>query len=223
MKTPRIYRRGAAAMAFMFVAAPLSAQSIDYGSLEQLFGEPVTTSATGAPLRAAEAPANMTIVTAEDIRRSGARDIPGVLRHVAGVDVLQWTNDYADVSVRGYNQAYSSRTLVLVDGRQVYADYYGYIPWSALPVEMSSIRQIEIVRGPSTGLFSLNAAGGVINIITSNPRYDNVNAVQARAGSQGMVETSGVATYRLESVGALRASGGYRTDGEFSSPMVALI
>jgi outer membrane receptor for ferrienterochelin and colicins len=214
---------GIAALLAPMFAAPAFAQSMDYGSLEQLFGEPVTASATGAPLRATEAPANMTIVTADEIRRSGARDIPGVLRHVAGVDVLQWTNDYADVSVRGYNQAYSSRTLVLVDGRQVYADYYGFIPWSALPVELSSIRQIEIVRGPSTGLFSLNAAGGVINIITGNPRYDDVNAVSVRTGSQGMAEVSGVATYRLESVGALRVSGGYRTDGEFASPMVALI
>jgi len=69
--------------------SPLRAQSMDYGSLEQLFGEPVTTSATGSPQRVTEVPANMTIITADEIRRSGARDIPGVLRHVAGVDVMQ--------------------------------------------------------------------------------------------------------------------------------------
>ena len=108
------------------------AQSIDYGALESLFGEPVTTSVTGSPQRASEVPASMTIITADEIRRSGARDIPGILRHVAGVDVLQWTNDQADVAVRGYNQVFSPRLLVLLDGRQVYTDYYGYTPWSAI-------------------------------------------------------------------------------------------
>ena len=98
------------------------AQSMDFGALESLFGEPVTTSVTGSPQRASEVPASMTIITADEIRRSGARDIPGILRHVPGINVLQWTNDQADVGVRGYNQAYSSRLLVLVDGRQVYAD-----------------------------------------------------------------------------------------------------
>src|SRR5476649_2033145 len=115
------------------------AQTIDYGSLEQLFGEPVTTSATGSPQKATEVPATMEIITADDIRRSGARDIPGVLKHVAGVDVLQWGTDNSDVGVRGYNQAYSPRLLVLVDGRQVYADFYGYTPWSTMPVELAAI------------------------------------------------------------------------------------
>jgi iron complex outermembrane receptor protein len=207
---------GAAALANL---TPVRAQSMDYGSLEQLFGEPVTTSATGSPQRATDVPVNMIIVTAEEIRRSGAHDIPGVLRHVAGVDVMQWANDNADVSIRGYNQAFASRTLVLIDGRQVYADYYGFIPWSALPVELSAIRQIEIVKGPNSALFGFNAAGGVINIITYNPRYDDVNTASARAGTQGLAEVSGVATFKLGSLGGLRLSGGLRSDDEFATPI----
>ena len=119
------------------------AQSLDYAAFEQLFGEPVTTSVTGSPQRAGGVPASMEIISTEDIRRSGARDIPGILRHVAGVDILQQTNDHADVSVRGYNQAFAPRLLVLVDGRQVYADYYGFTGWSTIPVELEAIRQIE--------------------------------------------------------------------------------
>ena len=200
-----------------FSLSPLHAQSMDYGSLQQLFGEPVTTSATGSPQRATEVPVNMIIVTADEIRRSGARDIPGVLRHVAGVDVMQWADDAADVSIRGYNQAFASRTLVLIDGRQVYADYYGFIPWSALPVELSAIRQIEIVKGPNAALFGFNAVGGVINIITYNPRFDDVNTVSVRGGSQGLAEVSGVATFKLGSLGGLRLSGGLRSDREFTT------
>src|ERR1700682_3707244 len=87
------------------------AQSMDYGALQQLFGESVTTSATGSPQRVTEVPTNMEIITAEDVRRSGANSIPGVLRHVAGIDVLQWTSDEADVGVRGYDQVRSPRLL----------------------------------------------------------------------------------------------------------------
>jgi len=127
----------------------------------------------------------MIIISAEDIQRSGAHDIPGVLRHVAGVDVLQWTNDDADVSVRGYDQPYSPRLLVLIDGRQVYADYYGFTPWSALPVELNAIRQIEIVKGPNAALFGFNAVGGVINIVTYNPLYDDINTGSLAGGNAG--------------------------------------
>jgi len=195
------------------------AQSMDYGSLEQLFGEPVTTSATGSPQRATEVPVNMTIVTADEIRRSGARDIPGVLRHVGGVDALQWATNDTDVSIRGYDQAYAARTLVLIDGRQVYADFYGFVPWSALPVELSAIRQIEIVKGPNSALFGFNAVGGVINIITTNPRYDDVNAASVSAGTPGLAEVSGVATFRLGKIGALRLSGGLQSDNDFGTPL----
>ncbi len=194
---------------------------MDYGALEQLFHGPVTTSATGSPQRDSDVPINMSIITANDIRRSGARDIAGVLRHVPGVDVMQWGADNSDVSIRGYNQAFSSGTLVLVDGRQVYADYYGFIPWSALPVELSAIRQIEVVKGPNTALFGFNAAGGAINIITYNPRYDDVNTISVRAGSPALGEVSGVATVRLGDGGALRVSAGYRKNNEFSTAVPA--
>jgi outer membrane receptor for ferrienterochelin and colicins len=197
------------------------AQSIDYGALEQLFAEPVTTSATGSPQRASKVPANMEIITAEDIRRSGARDIPGVLRHIADVDFLQWGTDDADVGVRGYNQAYSQHLLVLINGRQVYADYYSFTPWSTLPIELASIRQIEVVKGPSSALFGLNAVDGVINIITYNPLYDDTNAVVVAAGTQNLTQESAVATFKLEDRAAVRISAGTHADNDYSSAVPA--
>ncbi len=194
---------------------------MDYGALESLFGEAVTTSVTGSPQRAGDVPASMIIITAEDIRRSGARDIPGVLRHVPGVDVLQWTNDQADVAVRGHNQAQSPRLLVLVDGRQVYADHYGYTPWSAVPVELPDIRQIEIVMGTNSALFGFNAVDGVINIVTYDPLYDDVNTASIRGGTQGLVQGSAITTFRIDDDAGLRISlGGHRAD-DFSSPQRA--
>jgi outer membrane receptor for ferrienterochelin and colicins len=199
-------------------ACPVSAQSIDYGAAERVFGEPITTSVTGSPQRASDVPATMEIITADEIRRSGARDIPGVLRHVAGIDVLQWRNDDADVAVRGLNQANSPRLLVLIDGRQVYADFYGYTPWTAVPIELAEIRQIEVVKGPNSALFGFNAVGGVINIVTYNPLYDRVNSESASVGTQGLAEASAVATLKLHNIGGMRISAGARSNDDFSTP-----
>ncbi|MDR3415817.1 MAG: TonB-dependent receptor [Nevskia sp.] len=198
---------------WVLLPAPVVAQSIDYGALERLFAEPVTTSVTGSPQRASEVPANLEIITADEIRRSGAKDIPGVLSHVSGIDVLQWTNAESDVSVRGYDEVYSPRLLVLVDGRQVYADYYGFTPWNTLPVPLRSIRQIEVVKGPNAALFGFNAVGGVINIITYNPLYDTVDTVTATGGTQNLAQGSAIWTGRLGDAAAVRLS----TDGMISS------
>src|SRR5579859_1216066 len=73
----------------LFHAGDAHAQTVDYGSFQSLFGEPVTTSATGNPQRVSEVPANMTIITADEIRQSGSRSIPEILSRVPGLDILQ--------------------------------------------------------------------------------------------------------------------------------------
>lgn len=123
-------RRPAAALPFLILplllvrglGSPARAQTINYGGFEQMFGEPVTASATGTPQRPGDVPANMEIITAEEIRRSGAANIPDVLKHVTGMDVLRWGTTSADVAVRSYNTPYASRLLVLINGRSVYLD-----------------------------------------------------------------------------------------------------
>jgi outer membrane receptor for ferrienterochelin and colicins len=209
-----------AVLACVVVSRGAAAQSIDYGALEELFGEPVTTSVTGSPQRQSEVPADMEIITANEIRRSGAYDLPGVLRHVLGIDFLQWSNDQPEIGINGYDQAFSQRVLVLVDGRQVYADYFSFTPWSTLPVELADIRQIEVVRGPGSALFGFNAVAGVINIVTYHPLHDDVNEVSVSGGTQGLAEASAVATVRAAKAG-LRISGGVRSDDDFSTPLPA--
>ncbi|UEM23593.1 TonB-dependent receptor [Skermanella mucosa] len=199
-----------------------TAQTINYGELEALFKEPVTTSATGKPQRQTEVPVTMDIITAEDIRRSGANDIPEILRNVAGVDVWRWTNGATDVGVRGYNQAASPRLLVLVNGRQVYLDHYGVTTWNAIPVELSEIRQIEVVKGPNSALFGFNAVAGVINIITFSPLYDDVNTATLRGGTQKYRQVSLVNTLKAGDRAGLKISAGASDADEFDTDASAL-
>lgn len=218
-KARRIALLGPSYVALSILSLPANAQSLDYASLEALFGEPVTTSVTGSPQRESEVPASMLIITAEQIRRSAARDIPGVLSHFVGIDVDRTSSEYADVAVHGYNQAFNPRLLVLVDGRQVYADYYGFTPWNSIPVELSAIRQIEVVKGPSGALFGFNAAGGVVNIVTYDALQDDAEStVSFRAGSQNLVELSAVSLLRFGDDVGLSISAGSRRSDEFSTP-----
>ena len=218
----RMFRNAPRALAMLAALAPhvALAQTVDYGALEQLFGQAVTTSASGSPEHESDVAVNMQIVTAEDIRRSGAQDIPGVLKHVLGVDVLQWNSGNADIGIRGYDQSFSPRVLVLIDGRQVYADHFGYTPWPALPVELAAIRQIEVIKGPNAALFGFNAVNGVINIITYNPLYDDVDVASISGGTQGTGTASVIKTFKFDG-GGVRLSAGGRTDNDFSTPIPA--
>lgn len=189
-------------------STPCFAQTMNYGALEDMFGEPVTTSATGSPQKAADAPVNMEIITADDIRRSGADNVPDVLRFVAGVDVRRYGKADADVGIRGYNTPNSARVLVLVNGRQIYIDYHSYTAWQTLPVQLDEIRQIEVIKGPNTALFGFNAVAGVINIVTFDPVFDNVNQLTTRIGNKSNQQLSAVTTAHLGDKTGLRLSVG---------------
>ena len=186
-----------ATFALSMAATAVHAQSVDYGAMQQLFNEPVTTSATGSPQRSTEVAVAMDIISADDIKRSGAVDLPTILSRVAGLDVLNWGAGASDVSVRGYDQAMSPRLLVLINGRQVYLDHYGYTAWATLPVQLSEIRQIEVVKSPNSALFGFNAVGGVVNIITQNPKFDNDGSVTLTGGTNGFGELSVVKSVKL--------------------------
>jgi iron complex outermembrane receptor protein len=103
--------------------------------------------------------------------------------------------------------------LVLVDGRQVYVDDYGYVAWQEIPVQLAEIRQIEIVRGPASALFGFNATSGVINIITYDPLYDSTNVISGGIGTDGTYEASLVSTAQVPGKFGLRLSlGGLKTN-----------
>ena len=193
-------------------ASRARAQTVDQTALEQMFGEPVTMSATGEPQRASDVPAEMIIITADDIRRSGADTIPDMLRFVPGVDVRSYGTQDAAVGIRGYDTALNPRVLVLLDGRQVYQDDYGLTVWSLIPVTISEIRQIEIIKGPSAALYGFNAVSGVINIVTYDPLRDRLNAVRVDGGTQNRAYGEAVATAQVAGRLGIRLSAkGFRS------------
>jgi iron complex outermembrane receptor protein len=106
------------------------------------------------------------VITQDDIRRSGANNIPDLLRMVPGMDVAQINANNWAISARGLNGRFSNKLLVLVDGRTVYTPSFGGVFWDVLDVPLQDIERIEVIRGPGGSVWGANAVNGVISIIT---------------------------------------------------------
>jgi len=148
-------------------AADTEAKALADLSLEELMNIEVTTVAKKSQ-KVSEAAAAVFVITQEDIRRSGATSIPEVLRMVPGLQVARSdSNDWA-VSARGFDEAYSTKLLVLIDGRSTYNSFFSGVHWDVEDTLLEDIERIEVVRGPGSTLWGANAVNGVINIITKN-------------------------------------------------------
>jgi iron complex outermembrane receptor protein len=88
------------------------------------------------------------VITQEDIRRSGATNIPDLLRMVPGLDVAQINGNTWAISARGFNARFANKLFVMVDGRSVYTPSFGGVFWDTLDMPLENIERIEVIRGP---------------------------------------------------------------------------
>lgn len=125
-------------------------------------------------------PATVRVVTAQEIKDSGAQNLWDALRALPGVDVIQTKANQGEVSIRGLNQPNNTRTLVLLNGRKQLNPFTDYMTWAAMPVTLQQVERIEVVQGPSSVIYGANAVNGVINIITRRPeQYAGAEAAVA--------------------------------------------
>ena len=139
-----------------------------------------------------QAPANVYVITDEDIRHSGATDLPTVLRRVPGLDIMQVTGADFNVSARGDNQLFSNKMLVMVDGRSIYIDGQGLVFWKSLPVTLPEIKRIEVLKGPASVVYGFNAFDGVINIITKSAQELRGTTLQFGGGELGTLSSAAI-------------------------------
>ena len=136
------------------------------------------------------APSDVYVITDEDIRSSGATDIPTLLRQVPGMEVMQTNAADFNVSIRGNNQLAANKLLLLVDGRPIYVDQSGVIFWKQLPVALIEIKRLEILKGPASAIYGFNAFDGVVNIITKSPEEMRGTSLQIAGGEVGTLLTN---------------------------------
>ncbi len=166
-----------------------------------------------------DSPLSATVITREEIRRSGSRTIMEALRLAPGLIVREQTVGNYDIHIRGLDNVpphralrdFSSMTiLVMIDYRVVYNYFQGGTFWETLPVDVHDVDRIEIIRGPVAAMYGPNAVSGVINIITSAPKkegfYTRERAEYGPLGDERILGAS--AGYKWEKVSAL-LSGNY--------------
>jgi iron complex outermembrane receptor protein len=158
-------------------------------SLEQLGAVEVTT-ASKEPEQVWRTPAAIYVITQEDIRRSGATNIPEVLRLAPGLEVARTDSDHWAVGVRGFGGQFSKSLLVMIDGRSVYSPLFAGVYWQVQDTLLEDIERIEVIRGPGGTIWGANAVNGVINIITKSTKDTHGALVSMNAGSvdQGIAE-----------------------------------
>ncbi|MBW8847551.1 MAG: TonB-dependent receptor [Burkholderiales bacterium] len=153
-------------------------------SLEEL-GNVTITSTAKREQRLADAPASLFVITADDIRRSGATRLPEALRLAPNLHVAEiyGGGGYA-ISARGFNSSSANKLLVLIDGRSVYTPLFAGVFWDVQDVAMEDIERIEVSSGPGSTLWGVNAVNGVINVITRSAAATRGTLVSVAAGNE---------------------------------------
>ncbi|MFH1049868.1 MAG: TonB-dependent receptor plug domain-containing protein, partial [bacterium] len=133
-----------------------------------------------------ESPGIVTLITEDEIRESGARDLLDILRMVPGLDFGAELDNVIGFGVRG-NNATEGKVLVLIDGQQMNETNYGSFPFGQhiLP---DNIKRIEIIRGPGSAIYGGMAELAVINIITrKGTDINGINISAEVAASESMM------------------------------------
>jgi iron complex outermembrane receptor protein len=130
-----------------------------------------------------QSPAAISVITAEDIRRSGLTSLPELLRSVPGLNVARINSAEWAITARGFNDQYASKLLVLVDGRSIYTPMFAGVYWNANDIVLEDIERVEVIRGPGAALWGANAVNGVINIITKKSQDTLGSLASATYGS----------------------------------------
>ncbi|MGR9012783.1 MAG: TonB-dependent receptor plug domain-containing protein, partial [Gammaproteobacteria bacterium] len=187
--------------------ADITIDEIKKMSLEELMDLPIVTSSKKNKKQFNES-ASVYVITQEDISRSGVTSLPDALRLAPGVHVARISANQWAISIHGFNERFSNKLLVLIDGRSVYSPLFSGVYWDAQDVLLENVQRIEIVRGSAAALWGSNAVNGVINIITYSAK--DTQGIQATAGYG--TEEKGFGSLRFG--GALGENTHYRIHGK---------
>ena len=198
----------AAMLVLVLSPAALNAQQLPPAS------ENVVVTATASPEEEKELGVATTVITRQEIEKSGRVTVLELLRSVPAVDVVQSGSDgsLTSVQLRGTN---STQTLVLVDGARVNSAFFPGYDFSGLTTE--NVERIEIVRGPFSALYGSDAIGGVIQIFTRPPQEGFSGGATAEGGN---ADTATASAFITGAAGPFSAAASYRfgnTNGDVSN------
>ena len=202
----------------------------------QKYEETVVVSASKNEEKLINAPATMTVIGAQTIESAPTQNFAELLRAVPGMNITQVSARDINVTTRGATGTLATGQLALLDGRSLYQDFFGFVMWDFLPVNLNEIKQIEVIRGPASAVWGANALNGVVNVITKSPREMQgtsailgVGAIDRQSGLAGQPSGAGTLFYisgthaqAINDRVAFKISAGGYTQDPYSRPTGAI-
>lgn len=136
----------------------------------QKYEETVVVSGSRTEEKIVNTPVTMSVVTGAQIEAAPSQNFADLLRTVPGLNITQVSARDINVTTRSATGTLATGQLALLDGRSIYQDFFGFVMWDFLPVNLQEIKQIEVIRGPASAVWGANALNGVVNVITKSPR-----------------------------------------------------
>lgn len=187
--------------------------------------ETITVSAVSRrPERIVEAPAAVTVVSAEEIaQEASSGQVPKLLEFTPGVEVTQSGLYDFNLNTRGFNSSLNRRVVTLIDGRDPSVPFLGAQEWAAISFPMDDLQSVELVRGPSSALYGANAFNGVLNMVTKNPRDSGGGLVRLTAGELETLNLDFRHAGEISDSWAYKFVAGWRESGDFTKSRNAAI
>lgn len=132
--------------------------------------ENVVVSATKVEQQLVNAPATVSVIGPRTLDVAPSNSYADLLRSVPGVNITQVSARDINITPRGSTSTLSTNQLAVLDGRSLYQDFFGFVMWDFMPVNLQELKRIEVIRGPASAIWGANAVSGVINVITKTPR-----------------------------------------------------
>lgn len=164
-------------------ASPLPAESSSSTEKELLlfYEEADLFTATRRTTSLRKAPAVATIISADEIRNMGARNLLDVLKTVPGIGISITEFGGYMIEVRGIRTSLNEKILVMIDGHSLNKNFIGSALYNVAEIlPMENVKQVEVVRGPGSALYGNSAFVATVNVITRTA--EEINGVEVKTG-----------------------------------------
>lgn len=159
--------------------------------------------------KALDAPASISVLSAEDVEGHVGTNSVEALRNTTGVDMAQTGIDRREVVLRGFNNAFSGAAYVLTDYRQAAVPSLGVNIYSIMPNLGIDIDRVEVVRGPGSALYGAGVDAGVIHFITKDPFSHPGTTISVSGGERSYFSFAG------RQAGVIGDKVGYKITGTY--------
>jgi len=191
--------------------------SIAEMSLEELLNVKIT-SVSKKEEKLNDAAAAISVLSNDDLRRSGVTSIAEALRLMPGMDVAQINSSTWAISARGFAETHSRSLLVLVDGRAVYSPLDASVAWDLQQIMLEDVDRIEVIRGPGGTLWGANAVNGVVNIVSKSARDTQGTLLYGSVGDPHLTMDGARYGGKINDNTYYRVFGSYQLSENYDSP-----